>query len=105
MQEVNIANPAYPDPGTLGAATPVQRYLLADDIVLQRTARASLGLSRTINSKLSASAVYAYTRSIGQYVGENLNAPVSGVRRDPRFANIIRAVSDGAAGRIRSTPR
>src|SRR5213593_747216 len=55
MQEVNVANPTYPDPGPLGATTPVQRYLLADDIVLPRTARASLGLSRTINSKLSAS--------------------------------------------------
>jgi hypothetical protein len=97
MQEVNIANPTYPDPGALGSATPVQRYLLADDIVLPRIARASLGLSRTINSKLSASGVYAYSRAVGQYVGENLNAPVNGVRPDPRFANIIRAVSDGKA--------
>src|SRR5439155_7714416 len=61
MQEVNIANPTYPDPGSLGAATPIQRYLLADDIVLPLTTRASLGLSRPINAKLSASTVYSYT--------------------------------------------
>ncbi len=95
MQEVNLANPQYPDPGPLGAASPTQRYLLADDIVLARTARASLGLSRTFNPRLSVSGVYAYTRAVGQYVGENLNTPVNGVRPDPRFANVIRAVSDG----------
>ena len=95
MQEVNVANPSFPDPGPLGPATPVQRYLLADDIVLPRSARASLGLSRTINPMVSVSAVYAYTRGIGLFVGENLNAPVAGVRPDPQFANVIEAVSDG----------
>jgi carboxypeptidase family protein/TonB-dependent receptor-like protein len=95
MQEVNMADPSFPDPGPLGPATPVQRYLLADDIVLPRTARASLGLSRTINPMVSVSAVYAYTRGIGLFVGENLNAPVEGVRPDPRFANVIQAVSGG----------
>jgi hypothetical protein len=95
MQEVNIANPSFPDPGPLGPATPVQRYLLADDLVLPHYARASLGLSRTINPMISVSAVYAYTRGIGLFVGENLNAPVDGVRPDPRFANVIQAVSGG----------
>ena len=95
MQEVNMANPSFPDPGPLGPATPVQRYLLADDIVLPRTARASLGLSRTINPMVSVSTVYAYTRGIGLFVGENLNAPVAGVRPDPQFANVIEAVSGG----------
>jgi hypothetical protein len=95
MQEVNIANPSFPDPGALGPATPVQRYLLADDLVLPRYARASVGLSRTINPMVSVSTVYAYTRGIGLFVGENLNAPVGGVRPDPQFANIIQAASDG----------
>jgi hypothetical protein len=95
MQEVNIADPSFPDPGALGPATPVQRYLLADDIVLPRTARASLGLSRTISPMVSVSAVYAYTRGIGLFVGENLNAPIDGVRPDPQFANVIQAVSGG----------
>jgi hypothetical protein len=95
MQEVNVANPSFPDPGPLGAATPVQRYLLADDLVLPRTARASLGLSRTISPMVSVSAVYSYTRGIGLFVGENLNAPIAGVRPDPQFANVIQAVSGG----------
>ena len=95
MQEVNIADPSFPDPGPLGPATPVQRYLLADDIVLPRTARASLGLSRTINPMVSVSAVYAYTRGIGLFVGENLNAPVDGIRPDSQFANVIQAISGG----------
>ena len=95
MQEVNIADPLFPDPGPLGPATPVQRYLLAEDLVLPRTARASLGLSRTITRMVSVSAVYAYTRGIGLFVGDNLNAPVDGVRPDPQFANVIQAVSGG----------
>jgi hypothetical protein len=90
-----VANPSFPDPGPLGPATPVQRYLLADDVVLPRYARASLGLSRTISPMVSVSAVYAYTRGIGLFVGENLNAPVEGVRPDSQFANVIQAVSDG----------
>jgi len=95
MQEVNIANPSFPDPGALGPATPVQRYLLGDDFVLPRYARASLGLSRTINPMVSVSAVYAFTRGFSLFVGENLNAPVAGVRPDPQFANVIQAVSGG----------
>ena len=41
--------------------------------------------------------VYTYMRreSIGR--GLNLNAPVDGVRPDPRFGNIIEAVSDASA--------
>jgi len=73
----------------------VQRYLLASNIVLPRFARASLGLSRTLNQMVSVSTVYAFTRGIGLFVGENLNAPVAGVRPDSRFANVIEAVSDG----------
>jgi len=95
MQEVNMADPSFPDPGPLGPATPVQRYLLASNIVLPRFARASLGLSRTLNQMVSVSTVYAFTRGIGLFVGENLNAPAAGVRPDSRFANVIEAVSDG----------
>jgi hypothetical protein len=95
MQEVNIKQAPFPDPGPLGPAAPLQRYLLADDLVLPRTARASLGFSRTITRMVSVSAVYAYTRGIGLFVGENLNAPVGDVRPDPQFANVIQAVSGG----------
>jgi hypothetical protein len=97
MQEVNIANPGYPDPGAFGAAPPVQRYLLADDLVLPRTARASLGYSRQVSTKLSVNASYYFTRAADQLVGENLNAPLNGVRPDPLFANVIRAVPNGRA--------
>jgi len=94
MQEANLANPAFPDPGTLGPATPTQRYLLANDVSLPRTARASLGVSRTF-TKVQLAGVYSYTRAVNQLVGENLNAPVNGARPDPRFANVIEAVADG----------
>jgi hypothetical protein len=93
--DVNMADPSYPDPGPLGTTTPVNKYLLADDVRLAKTARASLGWSSTINTRVSASAVYAFNRAIGTYVGENLNAPVNGVRPDPKFANVIQVVPDG----------
>jgi hypothetical protein len=97
MQEINIATPSYPDPGPVGEASPVQRYLLDEDLVLPRIARASLGVSRTITPRLSVSSVYAYTRSNGLLVGQNLNAPVNGERPDPDFANVIRAAPEGRA--------
>jgi len=93
--DVNLADPSYPDPGALGTTTPVNRYLLADDLRLAKTARASLGWSSTLNTRMQASAVYAFTRAIGTYVGQNLNAPVNGVRPDPKFANEIMVVPDG----------
>ena len=41
------------------------------------------------------SAVYAYLRGADQYRGNNLNAPVLGVRPDPAFGNVIEVVADG----------
>lgn len=95
QQEVNILNPTYPDPGALPAAPPVNRYLLADDVVFPRTFRLSLGLAHTFNARFSAGAVYADSRGESLLVGNNLNAPVEGVRPDGAFANVIEARSLG----------
>ncbi len=96
QREINIVNPSLPvDESQVGDSStlPVNRYLLGD-ISLARTARYSAGLSHTYK-KLGISLTYSESKGTGLLVGENLNAPVDGVRPDPSFANIIRAVSDG----------
>jgi hypothetical protein len=98
QKEVDLANPPYPvitDPSALVAA-PVGRYVLADDLVLPRSTRVSLGLDRRYKQVLQASATYSYIRGGAILRGENMNAPIDGVRPDPRYANVIEVVSDGS---------
>jgi len=95
QQELNIVNPAYPDPGSFGIVPPTNRYLLAEDLVMAHNTRLSAGVDRQITKNFRIGATYANTRVDGVLVGENLNAPVKGSRPDPQFANIIQAVPDG----------
>jgi hypothetical protein len=94
QQSVNIADPAYPNPGPLTAA-PTDRYVLASDLVMPKTMRLSAGVNQQVSTRLNIGMTYAYTRGSNLFVGENLNAPVDGVRPDPTFANVIEAVSTG----------
>ena len=74
---------------------PVSRYVLSDGLQLPRTTRLSAGIDQRIpKARLQMSAVYAYLRGSDQYRGNNLNAPVNGVRPDPSFGNVIEVVSD-----------
>lgn len=97
QRELNIVNPAYPDPGNVGIAPAVDRYLLSPDWQMPRSSRFIGAADQTITPKLRVGAVYTFMRreSIGR--GLNLNAPVNGVRLDPAFGNIIEAVSDASA--------
>jgi hypothetical protein len=96
QQELNIINPSYPDPGD-AAAPPTNRYLLGPDLRMARNSRLSTGISQTVNRRLTVNVTYAYVRGSNLLVGDNLNAPVDGVRPDPTFANIVEAASDGGA--------
>jgi len=91
QRDINILNPTFPDPGPLPSSTPVNRYLLEDHRNMPQTNRTSAGVSGSLK-RLSMSMNYSYSRSSNQLVGNNLNAPVNGVRPDPSFANVIRAV-------------
>jgi hypothetical protein len=97
QQELNIVNPAYPDPGGIGDTPPTNRYLLGDDLVMTRLDRLSAGIDQTLSSKVRVNAGYAYTRGAGVWRGLNLNAPDGGIRPDPRFSNIVQAVSDAGS--------
>jgi hypothetical protein len=97
QKEIDLANPPYPivsDVSSLVAA-PVSRYLLADDLVLPRSTRVSLGIDRRYK-QIQASATYAYIRGSAVARGGNMNAPIDGVRPDPRYSNVIEVVSDGS---------
>jgi hypothetical protein len=97
QQEINIINPSYPDPGidlSTAQFPPTNRYLLGSDVRLARTTRYSAGINQTIK-KLNLGLTYSDNRGTGLLVGQNLNAPVDGVRPDSAFANVIATVSDG----------
>jgi Carboxypeptidase regulatory-like domain len=95
--EVDLLDPTFPDPGPIGSTLPTNRYLLGDGLQLARNNRVSLGLSQRIMKRLSVGLTYASIRGSHLLVGENLNAPVDGVRPDPAFSNIIETVSDAGS--------
>ena len=94
QQELNIFNPSYPDPGDIGLVTATNRYLLGNDVGMVRTSRVSAGISQTITPRIRFSSTYAHSHYYGLHRGENLNAPVAGIRPDARFANVIQVAGD-----------
>jgi hypothetical protein len=94
QQELNILNPSFPDPGPIGIVNATNRYLMSDGLELVRTHRISAGVSQTVTPRIRVSATYSNSHFYGLHRGENLNAPVDGVRPDERFANVIRTVDD-----------
>jgi hypothetical protein len=97
QQELDIFSPAYPDPGNVGIVPPINRYILSDNWRMPRSTRLNLAADQAISPKLRLSVFYSeiHREEIGR--GLNLNAPVSGVRPDPVFGNIVVAVSDAEA--------
>src|SRR5262249_34593570 len=65
-----------------------------DDLTLARNFRVSAGIDRTFSPKLRFNANYSHVRFANTLRGQNLNAPVGGVRPDPRYANVIQVDSD-----------
>jgi len=95
QQEVDVVNPPYPDPlGLSASASPVNRYLLGDDVQLTQSTRVSLGIDRRLAPWLQSSATFAHTRGGNLLRGLNQNAPVAGVRPDARFGNVVEVVAD-----------
>jgi hypothetical protein len=99
QQELDMVNPSFPVADLTGDIPPTNRYLLDDDLEMARDARLSAGIEQQVTKAFRLGAVYSYVRAHGLLVGQNLNAPVSGVRPDPSLANTIQAAS---AGRSRS---
>ena len=94
QQELNIADPTYPDPGTQVVIPPVNRYLLGESVRMPRQLRFSAGVDRTLTRQSRIGATWAHMTGTSLQRGQNLNAPVDGVRPLPQFGNVIQVVSD-----------
>jgi hypothetical protein len=96
QRELNVLDPAYPDPfGSLGTVTPVNRYLLDPALDNTKNWRVSTGVEYAVTRRLRGTATYRYLSGNALLRGLNLNAPVHGLRPDPAFGNVIEVVSDG----------
>ena len=93
QRELNIIDPAFPDPGSVGLVPAVNRYLLNEELHLARNSRVSFGIDRAIAPRLRVGVLYAHVRGQGLLHGINENPPLNGVRPDPSFANVIEVVS------------
>jgi hypothetical protein len=100
LLEVNVSNPTYPNPGSFGSTTPVNRYQFGGDMRMVRNMRYSASINQSISRRLSLSATASDLHGTNLLVGSNLNTPVGGVRPIPGFVNIYDTNSDG---RVRTT--
>jgi hypothetical protein len=94
QQELNIFDPAYPDPGSAGLVPATNRYFLGSDFKSPRLRRVSAGVDEAFTRLVRVALTYSNTRGSDVARGFNLNAPVTGIRPDPAFANIVEVVSD-----------
>ena len=94
QREVNITNPPFPYPGPAGPGSPTNRYLLGDDLRMQRFTRLSAGFDRAVTKGLRVNVLYAHTSGDNLLRGLNLNAPVDGLRPDPTFSNVVEVLDD-----------
>jgi hypothetical protein len=97
QQELNILDPAFPDPGDSGIVPPINRYLLGSQYRMPRTSRLSAGIDQTFAQVVRVAGTYSYQRGSNLARGLNLNAPVDGVRPDGAFRNLVEVVSDAAS--------
>jgi hypothetical protein len=96
QQEMDIPNPSYPNPpAEISALTPVNRYVLDPALEHPRNSRVSSGVDYAFTPRMRANITYRYIRGAGILRGENLNAPVNGIRPLPQFGNVVQVVSDG----------
>jgi Carboxypeptidase regulatory-like domain len=94
QQELNILNPAYPDPGDVGLVPPINRYMLGNGYQAPRISRTSYGIDQSVLKATRLSATYSYQRGSRVSRGLNLNPPTGGLRPNAAFANIVDVVSD-----------
>ena len=94
QQELNIADPLYPYPGSTGVIPPVNRYLLSDNVHMPRQLRFSGGIDRQLSRQSRVGVTWTHLTSTSLQRGDNMNAPADGVRPLPEFGNVIQVVSD-----------
>jgi hypothetical protein len=94
QQEIYIPYPSYPEPGPVGALSLATNKYVIGDFNLQRNLRYSAGIDQVLSPKMRVNLLYNYIHLQQQPRGRNVNPLVDGVRPDPRYANVIEAVTD-----------
>jgi len=97
QRELNIFDPSFPDPRSVGLVSPGNRYLLGRAYHMPQTTRVSAGIDQGLLKVVRVSGTYSYQRGSKLSRGINLNAPVDGTRPDPSYRNIVEVVSDAAS--------
>jgi hypothetical protein len=97
QQELNIVNPAYPDPGNIGLVPPINKYLLADGLQMARNVRLSSGVDYAFNPFSRLGVSYAHISGTGLLRGINLNAPIDGIRPNPALGNLVEVLGDATS--------
>jgi hypothetical protein len=95
QQDMSVVNPAYPATDTNGSVGATNRYVFGGDVFLLKTRRFSAGFDQALTSRMRLSMTYSHVNGDHVARGQNLNAPVNGVRPNPTFANVIEVISDG----------
>ena len=95
QREIIVHNPSYPDPGEAAIRSlPTSKYVIGDEFRLGRNVRYSAGIDQALSPRLRVNFLYNYIHLQQQPRGNNLNAPVDGVRPDPNFANVVEVITD-----------
>lgn len=94
QRELNIPFPTYPEVGGTALTAATNRYQFNDALGLPQSLNANVGVDRQVTGWFRVNASYTYRKGANLLRGRNLNAPVSGVRPDSSFANIIDVVND-----------
>ncbi len=102
LREVNLDDPAYPDPGNVGSAPPTNRYLLGDNRDMAYSQRLSAGFAQTISRRVTTNVLYSYSYRYALLTGRNLNTPdqryPAGSRFRQRRAGDVRRPRPAARG-------
>ena len=97
QRELNIVAPTYPDPGSSGTTPLTNRYAWDSGITLPSAQRLVLGVEKTLGQNTRLSATFGKGWGRGLLRGQNLNAPVNGIRPDPSVANLVTLADDAAS--------
>jgi hypothetical protein len=97
QQELNIANPSYPDPGNVGIVTPSNKFMLGPNLQMARSARVSAGVDEALTQFTRFGVSYAHVSGSDLLRGLNQNTPVNGVRPFASYGNLIDVVGDASS--------
>jgi len=93
--ETIVINPGFPNPAASGTSQVLQRsyWKKADNLQNPYIIHSSIGVESPLRKNLSFRANYIFQKGINQFRSRNINAPISALRPDADFGNIIQVES------------